>query len=141
MAIGLNNTTPRPLGPGYVLLVTGMSGPTPIDDIVTVTLSDTGGGPGHPAYGRSFTRGATFVVIQLGVDETRTYERSISNHLADGASVYVTIQHGSDVVIYPGFTWDPLTQVGQLVATGIAQGGGADTGMLAEILAAVRKTY
>jgi len=148
MVLAIANTTPRPIGPGYTLMAIGMPGPTPIDDYVTIHVHPGPSSPNVAVYGISRTSGETFAKITLGVDERGVYERFTLDQLAAGASVYLTVYHqnGNSTlvegpIIYTGWTWDPTTQAATLAAISASREREQSVGQLAEILAAVRKTY
>src|SRR6476646_3520654 len=92
MTLGLANTTPRPLGWGFVVTVNGMAGPTAVDDIVQVAIRV----PGSPlvgpiiAYGQTLAGGSTSVEVLIGSGVGR-YFPQLYDQVANGATVTIRV--------------------------------------------------
>lgn len=148
MALALSNTTPRPIGWGYYVLWTGAGGPVPVDDYVELVLRKTGTFP-QPiiAYGTVVMFGFTSGSVLVGTDHRGHYFPQSYEQFSNGGSIQLELSqyhaNGTPVtgpVIYTAFTFDQVTQLGQLTCVA-ASATGLDSSKIQRILDAVYRPF
>lgn len=142
MAISL--TIPSHCGPGYLVGLSGMTGPTPLDDTVLIGLRAPTSG-NFVTAGLVQTLGATFVQVVLGVLFSGVLSDGLDEWIPPGTALdlYWNQSHSDLSVVdsgtVSGILWDPTGGAYQLMQIMLMRSGGGSE--LAEVLAAVRRTF
>jgi hypothetical protein len=133
------------VGWGYAVDVSGATGPTALDDklIVTVEL-----GTGQVvAWGSTLFAGNTAAGCAVGAQAASfNIRKELVAQLAPGATVSIRgarYTHANalvEQVLVTGFVWDPTSGLGALLSEILSNVGGGG-GSIADVLAAVRRTY
>ena len=141
MAITIGNTSGGPVGPGIIVFVSGMAGPTANDDYVVAEIND-GGTSNILVSGSAVTHGATSVLVVPGIRDGGPAFNPAIVGLAPGAAVTLAVEqfhhNGTSVASTTGFfTWDPVSGLWYVVQKVVSP----DSGPIADILAAVQKIF
>jgi len=108
------------IGPGVFGQVSGLAGPTPVDDKLTITVSTAGGLA--PIYTTALVKGLTTINFVFGQEDVYAAARSLS-FVASGTAVTATViqQHANNTIVgtfgpFAGFTWEPDACLAALMA-------------------------
>jgi hypothetical protein len=133
------------VGPGYLVQISGLAGPTALDDVLEVYVQEPTTGAAI-CIGQAFCGGFTTVQVILGVVVNDVHGPFAHWSQVDvGDSVELVANHSDssmsliETVTFTGLVWDPVNGVGSLVSNLHTSTGPG--GSLGSILAAVRRSF
>jgi len=138
MAITIGNAAGDPIGPGIYVFVSGMAGPTALDDYVVAEINNFSTSQ-ILCSGSVVTHGATTVLVVPGVHDGGPAFNAAILGLAPGTAVEIAVEqfhhNGTSVAsTTQTATWDPVSGLWFLLRSEAAVD-------LSAVLAAVQKTF